>query len=230
MANSKDITPNLHLPYLIAAQAQKHVTHNEAIRSLDAVVQLSVVDRAHTAPPATPAEGERYIVAGGATGVFADHVGQIAAWQDGGWLFRAATTGWIAYVAAENIAVVWTGSAWIGLPLSAGSIDNADHIGVNAVADATNRLSVSAAATLLNHAGAGHQLKINKAASEQTASLLFQDAFSGRAEVGLAGDDNLHVKVSADGATWREAIVVDRTSGVVSFPSGATGLATGDPT
>ena len=40
-----DETPNLTLPYIMAAQAQKHVTHNEALRALDAVVQLSVLDR-----------------------------------------------------------------------------------------------------------------------------------------------------------------------------------------
>ncbi len=48
--------------------------------------------------------------------------------------------------------------------------------------------------------------------------MLFQDAFSGRAVVGLTGDDNLHVKVSADGATWLEALVIDRTSGHVALP------------
>lgn len=58
-----DTTPNLTLPYIMAAQAQKNVTHNEAIRALDALVQLSVVDRNLTAPPMTPNEGERYIVA-----------------------------------------------------------------------------------------------------------------------------------------------------------------------
>ena len=71
---------------------------------------------------------------------------------------------------------------------------------------------------MFNHAGAGHQLKINKAAAASTASLLFQDAFSGRAEVGLAGDDDLHVKVSGDGTTWKEALLVNRSTGVVTFP------------
>ena len=30
-----DTTTHLGLPYLLAAQAQKHVTHNEALRLLD---------------------------------------------------------------------------------------------------------------------------------------------------------------------------------------------------
>ena len=31
---------NLQLPYIMPSQAQKHVTHNEAVRTLDALVQL----------------------------------------------------------------------------------------------------------------------------------------------------------------------------------------------
>ena len=73
-------------------------------------------------------------------------------------------------------------------------------------------------ATLLNHDGDGHQLKINKASASDTASLLYQDAFSGRAEMGLAGDDDFHFKVSPDGASWKEAIVIDRSTGIVAFP------------
>jgi hypothetical protein len=51
-----------------------------------------------------------------------------------------------------------------------------------------------------------------------TASLLYQDAFSGRAELGLAGDDDFHLKVSADGATWKEAILINRWTGAVTLP------------
>ena len=79
-------------------------------------------------------------------------------------------------------------------------------------------LSLAADATLLNHDGDGHQLKINKASAGDTASLLYQDAFSGRAELGLAGDDDFHFKVSADGASWKEAILIDRSTGAVTLP------------
>ena len=48
---------------------------------------------------------------------------------------------------------------------------------------------------------------------ENTLSLLFQSGFSGRAELGLTGDDDLRVKVSADGGTWREALRIDRSTG-----------------
>src|SRR5690606_18434255 len=58
-------TPNLKLPYIAPAQAQKHVTHNEAIRALDALVHIAVEDRDLPEPPADPADGARYIVAEG---------------------------------------------------------------------------------------------------------------------------------------------------------------------
>ena len=65
-----DTSTHLLLPYLLAAQAQKHVTHNEALRLLDGLVQLAVLDRHLTAPPASPADGDRYIVASGAVGAW----------------------------------------------------------------------------------------------------------------------------------------------------------------
>ncbi len=76
-----DETPNLGLPYIMAAQSQKHVTHNEAIRALDAIVQLSVLDRDLTAPPGSPAEGARYIVAASPTGAWSGHAGDVAAFN-----------------------------------------------------------------------------------------------------------------------------------------------------
>ena len=67
-----DTTTHLLLPYILAAQAQKHVTHNEALRILDGLVQLSVLDRDLTAPPGSPAEGDRDIVAARLDRLFTD--------------------------------------------------------------------------------------------------------------------------------------------------------------
>ncbi|KKM25255.1 hypothetical protein LCGC14_1596850, partial [marine sediment metagenome] len=49
-----DVSANLTLPFLQPSQAQKHVTHNEALQRLDLLVQLSVLDRDLTAPPGSP--------------------------------------------------------------------------------------------------------------------------------------------------------------------------------
>ncbi|MCX7670048.1 MAG: DUF2793 domain-containing protein, partial [Anaerolineae bacterium] len=89
-----------------------HVTHNEALRLLDAMVQLSVLDRTRTAPPASPADGNRHLVASGATGLWAGWDLNIAFWVDGAWIRLVPRTGWLTWVAAEGRLLVWTGSAW----------------------------------------------------------------------------------------------------------------------
>ena len=215
-----DETSNLLLPYILAAQAQKHVTHNEALRKLDALVQISVVDRDLSSPPSNPGDGSRYIVAAAPTGAWAGAAGRLAAWQDGAWAIYQPRNGWLAWIEDEGITVAWNGTAWVS---TGGSVNPAPLVGVNATADTTNRLAVSSVASLFNHAGAGHQMKINKNTATDTASLLFQTGFSGRAEMGLSGVDNFSFKVSPNGATWFDAISINRANGQVSFPNTATG-------
>lgn len=218
-------TPNLGLPYIMAAQAQKHVTHNEAIRALDALVHLAVIDRDSTTPPDDPAEGDRHIVGTDGTGAWSGHDLEIAAFQDGGWAFYAPRPGWRAWIVEESALRAWNGTAWVTVGGGEGGGGDGgdgafDTLGINATADETNRLALASPASLFNHAGAGHQLKLNKSASGDTAALLFQTGFSGRAEMGTAGDDDFHFKVSADGSAWHEAILIDKDTGEVSFPSG----------
>ena len=210
-----DTTTHLLLPYIMAAQAQKHVTHNEALRLLDGIVQLSVRDRDPTAPPDSPADGDRYIAAAGATGDWAGWDLNVALWTDGAWLRLPPRSGWRVWVEDESLLLVWDGAAWV----PAGVTDPAPQLGVNTSADATNRLAVASPASLFTHDSGGHQLKINKATSGDSGSLLFQTAWSGRAEMGLAGDDDFHIKVSPDGSAWHEAIIIDRASGRVHLPS-----------
>lgn len=62
------MTPRLELPELSESQASKYLTHNEALRRLDGLVQAACLDRSHTAPPGSPNAGDAYIVAAPATG------------------------------------------------------------------------------------------------------------------------------------------------------------------
>ena len=116
-----DDSTHLHLPYIAANQAQKHVTHNEAIRLLDALVQMAVISRVLTAPPATPADGDRYIVAPAATGAWATWDLNIAFYVDGAWMKLVPQPGWLAWIEADSAHVRWDGAAWGGLT-SGGSI------------------------------------------------------------------------------------------------------------
>jgi Protein of unknown function (DUF2793)/Repeat of unknown function (DUF5907) len=210
-----DETTILTLPLILAAQAQKHVTHNEALVKLDLIVQLSVLSRNTLTPPVTPVVGDRYIVGGIGTGAWAGQDQKIALFTLGGWTFTTALLGWQAYIVDESQMGFFDGTTWIAL--SDGPFTVA-RLGIGATPDATNRLSVVSPATLLNHAGAGHQVKVNKALATDTASLLFQTGFSGRAEMGTAGADDFSIKVSADGTTFFSALVADRTNGRVTLP------------
>lgn len=107
-------TTHLKLPVLAAAQAQKHVTHNEALALVDLVVQLAVVSDSVSAPPADPDEGERYIVPAGATGTFAGHEYTIAAFDGGVWRFLAPVEGWAAWVQSLGAMRVYSGGGWVG--------------------------------------------------------------------------------------------------------------------
>ncbi|GIT91434.1 hypothetical protein JANAI62_18910 [Jannaschia pagri] len=204
-------TPILDLPLIQASQAQKHVTHNEAMAALDALVQLVVADMDRTEPPATPAEGDRHIVGAGATGDWLGKSGQIAALLGGGWVYYSPSAGWRTHVVSLGADAVFDGTDWQPV-VGQGPLTT---LGLNTSADTTNRLAVSAEATLLTHDGAGHQIKVNKATAADTNSLLFQTNWSGRAEMGCAGEDAWSIKVSADGTAWTTALRVDPATGLV---------------
>ena len=260
-----DATSNLQLPFIMAAQAQKHVTHNEALRALDAVVQLMVLDKDLSSPPGSPAEGARYIVAASPTGAWSGQAAKVAAYQDGAWAFyaprgRLAGLGrrrgcavCVDRLRVDRVCRRWGGGTLDNVvedttPQLGGDLDANGHtiafddgtgltddagneqvtfhktasavnqigitnaatgsapqiaaegadtnidltlagkgsghpkaalFGVNATADATTKFAVAAAASLFNHAGNGHQHKINKNAAGDTASLLFQTGHLG---------------------------------------------------
>ncbi|PZU84649.1 MAG: hypothetical protein DI528_13965 [Shinella sp.] len=200
-----DITSNLALPYILPAQAQKHVTHNEALQRLDAIVQLTMTGSLQE-PPAEAREGDCYWVLSPASGAFSGKGERLAFRQDDAWIFITPKTGWRAFDLTENSFKVFAAEAWhdISMP-SEGEVST---LGISTSADATNRLSLSSPASLFNHAGGDHRIKINKASSNDTASLLFQSDWQGKAEMGLAGDDDFSVKVSGDGADWKTAIAI----------------------
>jgi hypothetical protein len=105
-------TPRLKLPAIEAAQAQKHVTHNEALTLLDCLVQLTVESRALTAPPVSPAEGAVYIPSTGASGAWSGWDNQLALYSGGGWQRIAAVSGVKAWVKAERLTLTYEDGDW----------------------------------------------------------------------------------------------------------------------
>jgi Protein of unknown function (DUF2793) len=218
------LSPNLSLDYIDVNSAQREVVHNAAIRALDALVQLAVLDRDLATPPGSPSDGQRWIVAASPTGAWAGHAKHVAAWQDGAWHFYVPQVGWFAYVVDEGWLAAWNGSAWVDAMAMLTSLQNLLLLGVGTTADSTNPLSAKLNNTLwmaktVAEGGDGNlRYKLSKESSSKTLSFLFQDNYSGRAEIGLTGDDDFHFKVSPDGSTWVEALKIAAATGKVSFP------------
>ena len=110
-----DQSPNLSLPFIMPAQAQKHVTHNEAIELLDMIVQLTLEASNGAVPPGSPSEGQVWALGGSPSGAWSGQAGMIATWRGGGWLFVSPREGWMAWVKDSAELQVMTGGAWATL-------------------------------------------------------------------------------------------------------------------
>ncbi|MEE4207964.1 MAG: DUF2793 domain-containing protein [Parvularcula sp.] len=207
------------LPYLAEAQAQKHVTVNEGLRRLDALVHAAVKTDKEAQEPAAAAEGDAYLLPPAPTGPSWSSMseGHLVVLQDGAWEAYPPLIGMVVYVEDEGRLQVFTGADWLRL-------DAPQALGVNTDPDTANKLAVKSDQVLFSHddvtPGDGNmRVAINKAAAAGTASIIFQTGFAGRAEIGLSGSDNLAIRVADDQGTYREAILIDRATGAVSFPN-----------
>tara|TARA_R110000772_G_scaffold41597_7_gene96837 strand:- start:107 stop:1123 length:1017 start_codon:yes stop_codon:yes gene_type:complete len=217
-----DSAPRLALPYLLPNQAQKHVTLNQSLQTLDIMTGLSVRSRMLSAQPATPVEGDGYILpaddSGDAwTGFEPDSV---AAYLDGTWITLAPPERCRAWVENEHTLIVFTSGAWTAL-----SLESFTSLGINTVAELPNRLAVKSDAILFSHddvtPGTGNlRQAINREAGGNTGSILFQTDYEPGAELGLFGSADFEIRASPDGDTFTTGLRVAAADGAVSFPAG----------
>ncbi len=107
-----DKSSRLSLPFIMAAQAQKHVTHNEAIKRLDILTQLSVKGRPQTTPPSLLEEGDVFIVAPNGGDLWSGRDNQIAFYENGAFQFIMPNEGWHAYLPDEKNILIFDGETW----------------------------------------------------------------------------------------------------------------------
>lgn len=226
---SDDHSARLALTYLAAGQMQKHVTLNETLTRLDALIQTAVVSRTTTDEPDDPDDGALWILPTGASG---------ADWgtRPAGALMRAEGSGWSVVEAADGLVALVLDAGelairhdgdWVALGDRLGVVQALTRLGIGTTADGVNPFAArlnTALWTALEAADGGTgdlRLTLNKETPGDVLSLLFQSGYGGRAELGLVGDEDLRLKVSDDGANWHDAFAVDRTTGRTTFARGA---------
>lgn len=205
-------TARHQIPLVLPSQAQKHVTVNQAFDRMDVLLQLSVMSRSQTTPPGTPVDGDSFIVPAGGGGDWSGQDDAVAVFFEGAWVFHQPADGWVAHVIDEDKLCRFL-SGWAPLPPTT----TLDQLGINASADATNRLVVQSEAVILTHDGNHQRTTINKAASGDDATISYQVGYSPRALAGLLGDDSYAVKVSPDGSAYNAGFSVDPATGHVSL-------------
>ena len=114
------MTPRLCMPLLAAGQAQKEVTHNEALALIDMAVAPLVEEVGLNAPPTVPLAGQQWIVGAAPEGAWIGQAAALAGWTAAGWRFvqlppgasvtesaglkrwRRGSSGWLAPAAVES--------------------------------------------------------------------------------------------------------------------------------
>jgi hypothetical protein len=116
-------TDRLGLPLIASGQAQKEMTHNEALAALDIAVQPVVEAVGVDTPPVAPLPGQCWIVGDEPTGVWSGQAGALAGWTSSGWRFLTARAGWAATMADSGLTVRHDGSGWIAGALRAARVE-----------------------------------------------------------------------------------------------------------
>jgi hypothetical protein len=113
-------TARFALPLLEAAQAQKHVTVNEAFARLDALAAARVEALGVNDPPTGAAEGQVWGIGSWGSGAWSGQQNRLAVFLNGGWDFADPPEGWQVWNAATGTRWTRAGGGWIEAPFAVG--------------------------------------------------------------------------------------------------------------
>ncbi|WP_127145664.1 DUF2793 domain-containing protein [Pelagibacterium montanilacus] len=201
-------TARLTLPLIAPEQAQKHVTHNEAILVLDGLVHLVLDGIGTPEPPADSAEGAAYFTGEEPTGDWAGHGEMIAIRTQGGWRFASPGEGWSAWDRAEARRLTFLDGQWRIPRLEV------PGLGVGTAPDPVNLFAARTPAALFaalesGEGGSGDiRLVLNREGTGHEAGLDFQTGWQTGVQLGQFGSAEFALRVSTDGAPFTTALGV----------------------
>ena len=106
------------LPLLAVSQAQKEVTHNEALILIDALVHMAVENTLSLPPVVADADtGKCWLIGAAPIGVWAGRQGQIAIWTGGSWRFSLPQNGMRLWNKAAVRQSHFNAGQWISGPV-----------------------------------------------------------------------------------------------------------------
>ncbi|MEK6542289.1 MAG: DUF2793 domain-containing protein [Pseudomonadota bacterium] len=131
-------TARLALPLLVAGQAQKEITHNEALTLIDALLFPVAESVEQNAPPAAPAPGQCWLVGAAPTGLWTGNAHALALWTSAGWRFATLPQGSRVAVGSSRTlwnrgATGWQSATSIALPTGGTTIDSECRAAVTAL-------------------------------------------------------------------------------------------------
>ena len=104
-------TARFDLPYLFAGQAQREAFVNEALARIDAAMHPAIA-ASLAEPPVDPHEGDCYLIAAPAGGVWAGNEGALASFAAGAWQLQRPLAGMRIWDRPRGAWVHFDGSAW----------------------------------------------------------------------------------------------------------------------
>lgn len=136
------------LPNLFVGQAQKEITHNEALARIDALLHPAIIDQ-RSAPPASLTDaddGSCWLIGTAPTGAWSGKSGQLARWSGGSWRYLVPVDGMSVWHSTDDVRLFYNNGSWI----RTGAIVNPS---AGAVVDAEARTAISAILTHLRATG-----------------------------------------------------------------------------
>ena len=207
-------------PYIQPSQAQKHVTHNETVRLLDVLVQMSAISDQIEEPPSDAQEADCYIIPLDAKGPWAGRTDQIAYFENDAWRYLTPQKGWRIYVETKDCLELFDGSNWKAVvkDIDTSTLSNGP------VTDSQKRFAVKTQTALWSalddtEGGDGGLIQtLNKDSSDCNLGFVFQTGYQTRALLGQFGSETFRLTTSGDGNAYFDALSVDSATAIVDQP------------
>ena len=219
MVDKRLYTNNFKIPLLFQNQAHKDIVFNEALSKIDSLIHLSVIDIFINSEPENIKDGDSYIISNNPNDIFSNHSCKIA-YYNIGWKFITPTEGMRVWVQSKKSLYIYIENNWIKFDNTATKDSDTNvfnSLAVNTNISDSHKLAICSNNSLFTTEDSSVRITLNKSGSNNFSSIIFQDDWQGKAEIGLLNNNNFVFKNSTNGVDFREIFVIENNSGTIDF-------------